>query len=125
MNVIGTFWQSDARLRRGASRWHQIDTPPVRVPARFIVCVQLGNSGRRGLSVAYDASSRGHSLIGVPGSATVPFTAGDWMIRVVVDRLEEHDPLRPPVKPPSVFERLDAQKSVDVRQTARPANTEP
>jgi len=109
MNVLGEFRQSSRQLRQGASRWHRIGTPPIRVSDRFLVCVQLDDRALPDVTVHTDASAGGQSFLMRPGTKPAPLAAGNWMIRVELDRPRSHDPLRPHVEPPSLMEQQDRE----------------
>lgn len=111
MRRLGEFFQRDTQLRRGSARWHRVGTPPVRVPRRFAMSVRFSDADPRGVNVSYDDTHRGDAFtIGTDGKP-VPFTIGNWMIRVSLDRRRQHDPLRFPHELAALAtpERLDGK----------------
>jgi hypothetical protein len=120
LKMLAEFRQRGNRLRRGAARWHRVGTPPVRVPQAFVICVQFGEGSLGDVAVHYDADSKGHALIALPGQEPRLFERGDWMIRVGLSRRKAHDPLRPDVTSPTLAERLDGKTTSEFQETEQP-----
>ena len=71
---------------RGNPSWIKLQTPPTRVPRRFILCVGFNPTATKGVFVFYDASADGDSREGLPGQEMGKFGRGDWLIRATVDQ---------------------------------------
>ena len=86
MNIIAGWKKPYATFRKGPAKWVRMEVVPTRVPATFYVCLNFRPTNTRGVSVAYDTSTKGHSLTAVPGKRGRPFREGDWMIRAEIDQ---------------------------------------
>jgi len=83
-----------AKFAPGAPKWVALDVKPTEVPGAFTVCVGFNPTATRGVYVHHDAEPGGNSVVGLPGGTGQPFSQGDWLIRVKVDRLKAGDALR-------------------------------
>jgi hypothetical protein len=92
--VIDVWKKPYGTFRRGNLRWVRMDVPPSQVPTDFTICLNFRPTRTKGVFVAYDADSKGHSRVATPGQAGSEFSDGDWMIRVEVDQPKATDPLR-------------------------------
>ena len=86
---IADFPHPYSKFERGAAKWVTLPVKPTRLPAKFIVCVGFNPTGTKGVFVSHDAQGSGQSLIGLPGSRPSPFSKGNWLIRVNIDRAAE------------------------------------
>ncbi|MCX5675601.1 MAG: hypothetical protein NTX87_11400 [Planctomycetota bacterium] len=75
-----------AAFEVGNPKWVALPVRPALVPQKFILCVGFDPTSTKGVFVHRDAASSGNSFTGLPGAATQPFSAGDWMIRATVDQ---------------------------------------
>jgi hypothetical protein len=73
--------------------WVRIELPPTRVPSAadgFYVVLDFHPTASQGVYASFDDSTRGTdrsgSLVATPAKRGAEFTAGDWMIRVELDR---------------------------------------
>jgi RNA polymerase sigma-70 factor (ECF subfamily) len=95
-------WKHPYRLfGRGDSKWVRIEIPPTRVPPGaegFYVALDFRPTATQGVYVSFDASTKGGeeagSRVATPGKAGQPFAAGDWMVRVELDRPQSSDALK-------------------------------
>jgi hypothetical protein len=75
-------------FERGPEKWTSIALPPVRVPARFYVCLVFNPTQTKGVYVGIDKSvTESHSRDAVPGSHLGELEQGaEWMIRAHLTR---------------------------------------
>jgi hypothetical protein len=93
LKPIATWEKPYATFERGDLKWVRIELPPTRVPPRFCICLNFRPTASKGVYVAFDGSTKGQSLVGTPGRPGKAFDAGDWMIRVELDRAMEAEAL--------------------------------
>ncbi|MBN2446681.1 MAG: hypothetical protein JXO22_08145 [Phycisphaerae bacterium] len=93
MNQIAAWKKPLMTFERGDMKWVRMEVTPTRVPPEFNICLDFQPTGTKGVFVAYDDSTSGHSLVATPGKPGSTFDGGDWMIRVEVDREREANPL--------------------------------
>ncbi|MCC7292193.1 MAG: hypothetical protein IT449_09060 [Phycisphaerales bacterium] len=93
MRPIATWAKPYSTFDRGDARWVKLDVQPTLVPAKFYVCFNFRPTGTKGVYVSYDSSTKGHSQTATPGKPGSPFDAGDWMIRVDLDKPKSADAL--------------------------------
>ena len=95
-------------FERGPEKWTSIALPPVRVPARFYVCLVFNPTQTKGMYVGIDKSVKeSHSRDAVPGSHLGEVEQGaEWMIRAHLTR-KPHG---------TVVELLDRQQREKNRQ---------
>jgi hypothetical protein len=101
MLPIAVFKQQPYKLfERGDAKWVRIELPPTRVPggdAGFYVALDFRPTASQGVFVSIDDSTRGaekrSSLVAKPNDVGDPLPAGDWMIRVELDRPKASDAL--------------------------------
>ena len=65
-------------------RGQRYTTVMVKVPKKFVICVNFNPTRTKGVYVSHDAQGTG--LVGLPGKPAGSFTGGDWLIHVTVDR---------------------------------------
>lgn len=94
-------WKQPYRLfARGEGKWVRIEVPPTRVPPGeegFYVVLDFRPTATQGVYVSFDDSTKGtedaRSLVARPGRSGGPLTAGDWMMRIELDRPKAADAL--------------------------------
>lgn len=86
LKPISVWKKSYAAFERGEPAWTRLAVTPTRVPSEFAVCLNFRPNATQGVYVAFDTSTKGDSVVGVPGNPGEPFAQGDWMIRVELDR---------------------------------------
>lgn len=94
MKPIATWTQPYNSIARGEVKWHRIEVTPTSVPKRFHVCFDFDPSATKGVYVSFDTSTSGSSRIATPGKPGTPLDAGDWMIRIELDRYKDADALK-------------------------------
>jgi hypothetical protein len=88
-------WKHPYKLfDRGEMKWVRIDVPPTLAPGKFYVCAVFRPTASSGIFVGYDDSTHGSSQTATPGKSGDEFKAGDWMIRVELDRVKGADALK-------------------------------
>ena len=60
--------------------------PSPLLPEAFLLCIDCLPDDRESVLISHDEKCSGNSFEGLPGQDTVPFRAGDWMIRALIDR---------------------------------------
>jgi RNA polymerase sigma-70 factor (ECF subfamily) len=73
-------------FKPGDLAWTRLAVAPTRVPKEFYICLNFRPERTRGVYVAFDSSTKGNSVSGIPGGKAKPLTEGDWMIRVELDK---------------------------------------
>ncbi len=73
-------------FRMGHLQWTRLPVTPTRVPKEFYVCLNFRPTASQGVYVGFDTSTKGESLVGIPGEQGRDFNDGDWMIRVELDK---------------------------------------
>ena len=95
-------WKQPYRLfERGGPKWVRVEVPPTRVPPGaegFFVALDFRPTASQGVFVSLDESTKGtqraSSLVATPGKQGQPLAAGDWMVRVELDRPRAADALK-------------------------------
>jgi len=78
------------------SKWLTFNMTPVRVPAKFVLCVEFpGNAEDGGVLVTRDGWQSGKSFTALPGEESRIPVQGDWFIRALLDRPKDSAPLQP------------------------------
>ena len=85
-NVIARFEFPYDRFDRGEPKWVRLHVEPISVPRTFIVCAGFNPTATLGVLLSRDKESSGHSLTGLPGRPGNPYSEGDWLIRVQLDK---------------------------------------
>ena len=101
MKPVATWKQQQRLFPRGQEKWVRVELPPTRVPpggAGFYVCLNFHPTASQGVFMHFDASTKDDaekhaSLVATAGDAGQAFEAGDWMIRVELDRPKAADAL--------------------------------
>jgi hypothetical protein len=93
MKPVATWKQPYRAFDCGDAKWVRLELPPTRVPPAgqgFYVVLDFHPTASQGVYVSYDDSARGTdragSLVATPGKKGSAFAAGDWMLRVELDR---------------------------------------
>jgi hypothetical protein len=94
MKPIATWKHPYKLFERGEMKWVRIEVPPTLTPGNFYVCAVFRPTASSGVFVGYDDSTHGNSQTATPGKNGEEFKAGDWMMRVEVDRVKGADALK-------------------------------
>lgn len=89
MGTIAVWKKPYSTFGAGDPKWVKMIVAPTRVPESFYVDLNFRPTATRGVFVCFDSSTKGNSLVAIPGKPGGPFENGDWMIRIELDQPKE------------------------------------
>ena len=70
--------------RKSEPDWVTLKLEPVKVPEKFVICLNFKTEAKKGVYISHDAE--GNGLVGLPNKPSGYFKGGDWLIRPTLTR---------------------------------------